>query len=51
MSILRHERQSRFVEDIGIELATYQQFNVDVYKDLVLKIGYNLDDFQRNQFD
>lgn len=26
------------------------QFNVDVYKDMVLKIGYNLDDFQRNQF-
>lgn len=26
------------------------QFNVDVYKDMVLKVGYNLDDFQRNQF-
>lgn len=24
------------------------QFNVDVYKDMVLKIGYNLDDFQCN---
>jgi hypothetical protein len=26
------------------------QYNVDVYKDMVLKVGYNLDDFQRNQF-
>ncbi len=26
------------------------QYNVDVYKGLVLKVGYNLDDFQRNQF-
>jgi hypothetical protein len=26
------------------------QYNVDIYKDLVLKVGYNLDDFQRNQF-
>lgn len=26
------------------------QYNVDVYKDMVLKVGYNSDDFQRNQF-
>lgn len=26
------------------------QYNVDVYKDMVLKVGYNMDDFQRNQF-
>jgi hypothetical protein len=26
------------------------QYNVDVYKDLVLKVGYNDDDFRRNQF-
>jgi hypothetical protein len=26
------------------------QYNVDVYKDMVLKVGYNNDDFQRNQF-
>jgi hypothetical protein len=26
------------------------QYNVDVYKDMVLKVGYNADDFQRNQF-
>jgi len=26
------------------------QYNVDVYKDLVLKVGWNADDFQRNQF-
>lgn len=31
------------VGDIG-------QYNVDVYKDLVLKVGYNDDDFRRNQF-
>lgn len=27
-----------------------QQFNVDVYKDMVIKVGYNSDDFRRNQF-
>lgn len=27
-----------------------RQYNVDVYKDLVLKVGWNNDDFQRNQF-
>lgn len=26
------------------------QYNVDVYKDMVLKVGFNADDFQRNQF-
>lgn len=26
------------------------QYNVDTYKNMVLKVGYNLDDFQRNQF-
>ena len=26
------------------------QYNVDVYKDMVLKVGYNSDDFRRNQF-
>lgn len=26
------------------------QYNVDVYKDLVLKVGFNEDDFRRNQF-
>lgn len=26
------------------------QYNVDVYKDMVLKVGYNDDDFRRNQF-
>lgn len=26
------------------------QYNVDVYKDIVLKVGYNDDDFRRNQF-
>lgn len=26
------------------------QYNVDTYKNLVLKVGFNLDDFQRNQF-
>jgi hypothetical protein len=26
------------------------QYNVDVYQDMVLKVGFNADDFQRNQF-
>jgi hypothetical protein len=26
------------------------QYNVDVYENMVLKVGYNSDDFQRNQF-
>lgn len=26
------------------------QYNVDVYKDIVLKVGFNDDDFRRNQF-
>jgi hypothetical protein len=26
------------------------QYNVDVYKDMVLKVGFNSDDFRRNQF-
>jgi hypothetical protein len=26
------------------------QYNVDTYKNMVLKVGYNSDDFRRNQF-
>ncbi len=26
------------------------QYNVDVYQDMILKVGWNADDFQRNQF-
>lgn len=27
-----------------------KQYNVDTYKDMILKVGWNNDDFQRNQF-
>jgi hypothetical protein len=47
MSILREG--NKVTEDKAL-VGDISQFNVDVYKDMVLKIGYNADDFQRNQF-
>ncbi len=38
------------VEEGKALVGDINQYNVDVYKDMVLKVGYNLDDFQRNQF-
>lgn len=46
-SILREG--NKVAEDKAL-VGDITQYNVDVYKDMVLKIGYNLDDFQRNQF-
>lgn len=40
---------NKVTEDYAL-VGDIQQYNVDVYKDLVLKVGYNEDDFRRNQF-
>lgn len=47
MAILREG--NKVAEDNSL-VGDIMQYNVDVYKDMVLKVGYNLDDFQRNQF-
>jgi hypothetical protein len=46
-SILREG--NKVTEDAAL-VGDIRQFNVDMYKDLVLKVGYNSDDFRRNQF-
>jgi hypothetical protein len=43
-------REGNKVEEDKALVGDINQFNVDVYKDLVLKVGYNMDDFRRNQF-
>lgn len=47
MSILREG--NKVAENFAL-VGDINQYNVDIYKDLILKVGYNLDDFQRNQF-
>lgn len=47
MSILREGNK---VAEGNVLVGDINQYNVDIYKDLILKVGYNLDDFQRNQF-
>jgi capsid protein len=47
MAILREG--NKVAEDNAL-VGDISQYNVDTYKSLVLKVGYNLDDFQRNQF-
>lgn len=48
--ILSMLREGNKVAEDQALVGDITQFNVDVYKDMVLKVGYNLDDFQRNQF-
>lgn len=43
-------REGNKVEEGYALVGDITQYNVDVYKDMVLKVGYNSDDFQRNQF-
>jgi len=43
-------REGNKVEEDKALVGDIRQFNVDMYKDLVLKVGYNSDDFRRNQF-
>jgi hypothetical protein len=47
MSMLREGNK---VEEGYALVGDITQYNVDVYKDMVLKVGYNSDDFRRNQF-
>lgn len=43
-------REGNKVEEDKALVGDIKQFNVDMYKNLVLKVGYNSDDFRRNQF-
>ena len=43
-------REGNKVAEGKVLVGDISQYNMDTYKDLVLKVGYNLDDFQRNQF-
>lgn len=43
-------REGNKVAEGNALVGDVNQYNVDVYKDMVLKVGYNNDDFQRNQF-
>lgn len=43
-------REGNKVDEGYALVGDIQQFNVDVYKDMVIKVGYNSDDFRRNQF-
>lgn len=46
-SILREG--NKVAEDLAL-VGDIMQYNVDVYQDLSLRVGYNDDDFRRNQF-
>jgi HK97 family phage major capsid protein len=43
-------REANKVTEGQVLVGDIKQYNVDLYKDLVLKVGFNNDDFQRNQF-
>jgi hypothetical protein len=47
MAILREG--NKVAENYAL-VGDINQYNVDTYKDMVLKVGYNMDDFNRNQF-
>jgi hypothetical protein len=40
---------NKVAEDYAL-VGDINQYNVDVYQDMVLKVGFNSDDFRRNQF-
>jgi hypothetical protein len=43
-------REGNKVAEDHVLVGDINQYNVDVYQDMVLKVGYNSDDFRRNQF-
>jgi hypothetical protein len=47
MSMLREGNK---VAEDHVLVGDINQYNVDVYQDMVLKVGFNSDDFRRNQF-